>query len=87
MNSLTINAPVINTAGASTSGLFVRGATTLAGNTTFNLGGSNGIVLGGKVSGGEKVEDAFRSVLGTPEAAFVRRWRADLRDLAGGVAG
>jgi hypothetical protein len=40
-----------------------------------------------KVSGGEKVEDAFRSVLGTPEAAFVRRWRADLRDLAGGVAG
>jgi hypothetical protein len=40
-----------------------------------------------KVGGGEKVEQAFRSILGTSEAAFVARWRADLRDLAGGVAG
>jgi hypothetical protein len=40
-----------------------------------------------KVGAGEKVERAFRSVLGTSEAVFVARWRADLRDLAGGVAG
>jgi hypothetical protein len=26
-------------------------------------------------------------VLGTTEAAFVKHWRADLKDLAGGVAG
>ncbi|HEX2893534.1 MAG TPA: hypothetical protein VHO29_05975 [Marmoricola sp.] len=40
-----------------------------------------------KVSDGEKVEDAFRTVLGTTEPAFVRQWRTDLRDLADGVAG
>lgn len=40
-----------------------------------------------QVSGGTSVADAFRSVLGTTEAAFVTRWRADLRDLAGGVDG
>jgi hypothetical protein len=39
------------------------------------------------VSGGEPVEKAFARVLGTTEDAFVVRWRADLRDLAGGVAG
>jgi len=39
------------------------------------------------VSGGQAVGDAFRRLLGTTEAAFVKRWRADLRDLAGGVAG
>jgi hypothetical protein len=39
------------------------------------------------VGAGEKIADAFRTVLGTTEAAFVKRWRADLRDLAGGVAG
>jgi hypothetical protein len=40
-----------------------------------------------KVSGGTAVADAFQTVLGTTERAFVTRWRADLRDLAGGVAG
>jgi hypothetical protein len=40
-----------------------------------------------KVGAGEKVDQAFRSILGTSESAFVARWRADLRDLAGGVAG
>jgi hypothetical protein len=40
-----------------------------------------------KVSDGEDVSEAFRRILGTTEAAFVKRWRADLRDLAGGVAG
>ena len=39
------------------------------------------------VNGGEAVEDAFRKVLGTSESAFVRRWQADLRTLADGVAG
>lgn len=39
------------------------------------------------VGAGAKISDAFRTVLGTTEAAFVRHWRADLRDLAGGVAG
>lgn len=39
------------------------------------------------VSGGTAVSAAFPSVLGTTEAAFVQRWRADLRRLAGGVAG
>jgi hypothetical protein len=39
------------------------------------------------VSDGEAITDAFRTRLGTTEAAFVRRWRADLLDLAGGVAG
>ncbi len=53
INSLTINAPVFSTGGASTSGLLVRGATTLAGNTTLNVGGSNGLVLGGVVGGGD----------------------------------
>lgn len=38
-----------------------------------------------KVGAGEAVADAFRTVLGTTEKAFVERWRADLRDLAGGV--
>ena len=40
-----------------------------------------------KVDAGQSVADAFRTILGTTEAAFVRRWRADLRNLAGGVAG
>lgn len=40
-----------------------------------------------QVSDGTSVADAFRGVLGTTEAAFVARWRADLRDLAGGVDG
>jgi hypothetical protein len=40
-----------------------------------------------KVSAGEAVGDAFRGLLGTTEEAFVKRWRADLRDLAGGVGG
>ena len=40
-----------------------------------------------KVSAGEPVATAFRTILGTDEAAFVQRWRADLRRLAGGVAG
>jgi hypothetical protein len=40
----------------------------------------------GKVSDGEPVADAFRRILGTTEAAFVRRWRADLRGLAGGLS-
>jgi hypothetical protein len=39
------------------------------------------------VSGGTKVARAFSSVLGTTEKAFVTSWRADLRALAGGVAG
>jgi hypothetical protein len=39
------------------------------------------------VGAGTQVEAAFRSVLGTTEDAFVRQWRADLRDLADGVAG
>jgi hypothetical protein len=39
------------------------------------------------VNDGSKVAEAFRSVLGTTEAEFVKRWRADLRGLAGGVAG
>jgi hypothetical protein len=38
-----------------------------------------------KVSAGLGVTDAFRQVLGTSETAFVTRWRADLRHLAGGV--
>ena len=38
-----------------------------------------------KVSAGEPVEDAFRAVLGTTEAAFVQGWRADLRRLAHGT--
>jgi hypothetical protein len=41
----------------------------------------------GRVSDGEVIGEAFRRVLGTTEEAFVRQWRADLRDLAGGVAG
>lgn len=40
-----------------------------------------------RVSAGLAVAKAFRQVLGTTEAAFVERWRADLRELAGGVAG
>jgi hypothetical protein len=40
-----------------------------------------------KVGAGEKVEQAFRRNLGTSETTFVAKWRADLRDLAGGVAG
>lgn len=40
-----------------------------------------------KVSAGEQVGQAFGAILGTTEADFVRRWRADLRRLAGGVGG
>lgn len=36
------------------------------------------------VNDGAKLGEAFGSVLGTTEAAFVKHWRADLRDLAGG---
>lgn len=39
------------------------------------------------VNGGTDVPTAFRQVLGTTEAAFVRRWRADLTALAGGQPG
>jgi hypothetical protein len=39
------------------------------------------------VNGGTTVDQAFASVLGTSESAFVKRWRADLRGLAGGMAG
>jgi hypothetical protein len=39
------------------------------------------------VNGGTTVDQAFASVLGTSESAFVKRWRADLRELAGGMAG
>ena len=39
------------------------------------------------VGAGEKVEPAFRRILGTSERSFVARWRADLRRLAGGLAG
>ena len=34
------------------------------------------------VSGGDPQKRAFRRVLGTTEATFVRRWRADLTGLA-----
>ena len=37
------------------------------------------------VSDGESTDKAFRTILGTTEPAFVRRWRADLDGLAGGV--
>ena len=40
-----------------------------------------------RVSAGESAAQAFDSVLGTTEAAFVQRWRVDLRRLADGVAG
>jgi hypothetical protein len=43
------------------------------------------VTLYRRVSGGLSVSDAFRRVLGTNEAAFVKRWRADVRRLAGGV--
>jgi hypothetical protein len=45
------------------------------------------VTLYTRVSDGEPLGEAFRRVLGTTESAFVRQWRADLRDLAGGVAG
>jgi hypothetical protein len=40
-----------------------------------------------KVSAGTTATVAFRTVLGTSEAAFVKRWHADLTRLAGGQAG
>jgi hypothetical protein len=40
-----------------------------------------------KVSAGLGVTDAFKRILGTSEDAFVKRWRADLRNLSGSVAG
>jgi hypothetical protein len=40
-----------------------------------------------RVSAGEDVETAFRKILGTSQAAFEKRWQADLKDLAGGLAG
>jgi hypothetical protein len=40
-----------------------------------------------EVGAGEDVRQGFRKVLGTTQTAFEARWRADLRDLAGGVAG
>ncbi len=39
------------------------------------------------VDRGMAVGDAFRRVLGTTEAAFVKRWQADLRHLVKGMAG
>jgi len=39
------------------------------------------------VSDGTNVATAFGQVLGTTEGAFVKRWRADLRNLAKGLAG
>lgn len=39
------------------------------------------------VDGGLDVDQAFRQVLGTTQASFVARWRADLRRLSGAVAG
>jgi len=40
-----------------------------------------------KVSGGEPIDEAFHKVLGTSQDGFVAKWRADLRDLIGGVEG
>lgn len=40
-----------------------------------------------RVSAGEDVGAAFRKILGTSQAAFEKRWQADLKDLAGGLAG
>lgn len=40
-----------------------------------------------RVSAGEDVGKAFRKVLGTSQAAFEKRWRADLKELAGGLGG
>jgi hypothetical protein len=40
-----------------------------------------------RVSAGEDVAAGFRTILGTSLSAFEKRWRADLRDLAGGLAG
>lgn len=48
INSLTINGPVLTTAGASTNGFLVDGATTVAGNTTLNI--NQQLVLGGKLN-------------------------------------
>ena len=39
------------------------------------------------VSDGEPVPDAFRKILGTTQADFVVKWRADLHDLTSGVEG
>jgi hypothetical protein len=39
------------------------------------------------VNDGSSAETAFRSVLGTTEAAFVRSWRADVLSLSRGMAG
>lgn len=38
------------------------------------------------VNGGTGASAAFQEILGTTEALFVKRWRADLRDLASGLA-
>jgi hypothetical protein len=43
------------------------------------------VTLYRRVNAGLSVGDGFRRVLGTTEAAFVERWRADLRRLAGGL--
>lgn len=40
-----------------------------------------------QVSAGVSVEVAFREALGTTEAEFVRRWRADLKELSTAVTG
>jgi len=45
------------------------------------------VTINRTVGAGEKVEPAFRRILGTSERSFVARWRADLRRLAGGLAG
>lgn len=39
------------------------------------------------VDGGMSVTEAFRRILGTTEATFVKRWQADLRQLVRGMAG
>ncbi|WP_457110524.1 hypothetical protein [Marmoricola sp. URHA0025 HA25] len=40
-----------------------------------------------KVSAGEPLSAAFQKILGTNEAQFVTKWRADLRHLIGGLDG
>jgi hypothetical protein len=44
------------------------------------------VTLYRRVSAGLGLSDAFRRILGTSEDAFVSRWRADLRRLAGGLS-
>lgn len=62
INSLTINAPILSTGGGTDNSLLVRGATTLAGDTTLNL--ARPLVLGGKINGhGDVITKIGASVL------------------------